>query len=37
MRNDNTELVLVLLLIASVCNFIGTVLHLVRVMGGTPC
>lgn len=33
MRNDNTELVLALLLIASVCNFIGTALHLVRVMG----
>lgn len=37
MRDDHTDLVLALLLIAAVRNFIGTVLRLVRAMGGMPC
>lgn len=37
MRDDHTELVLALLLIASICDFIGTVWILVREMGGVPC
>lgn len=37
MRNDHTELVLVLLLIAGVCQFISVMLAIVRLMGGAPC
>lgn len=37
MRDDRTELVLVLLLIAGICNLVRAVLEFVRAMGGVPC
>lgn len=37
MHDNYTELVLVLLLIASVCDFIGAVLLLMRETGCMPC
>lgn len=37
MRDDHTELVLVLLLIASICNLVLVVLEFVCAMGGVPC
>lgn len=37
MRNDHAELVLALLLIAGVCQFIGAMLAIVRLMGGALC
>lgn len=37
MHNDYTELVLVLLLIASVCNVISSVLSLMFELGCMPC
>lgn len=37
MHNDHTELALVLLLIAGVCQFISAMLAIIRLMGGAPC
>ena len=37
MHKDHTVLVLVLLLIAGVCQFIIGILEIVRLMGCAPC
>ena len=37
MYKDHTELVLVLLLIAGVCQFISAILAIIRLMGCAPC